>query len=533
MTEKYEDEGLDSALGFGGDEESWEDELNETLGSEESDGSIPGLEEEYEQGLTQPDVEVEPDTPSPTPEPESEDDDAIQPKGLLSTGSGKFVVVAGVVVVAVAAGGAYTMLSKGGSSQQMPKVADATVKTSSATIEENSAPNLSPEMTAIDQSPEGSMDDGFSLGGAPKKPEVPTSAPSPDLVNEEPVVAERAQDANGKKVPGFTLDLENDDSEETQNGSERTSVNTASDINEKTESPSVVAQQPSFAESEIKSKGLSKEEIQQIVSEVISREIKKNAGNNQSAEVVNTLQSIQLKVDQLDRVIKKQSEKVDVQADKVKEIAETVVEKPKKKSQPESKRYPAHVVDGLKEGRSRLPGFKVFNSTEDGTMSVVKTPSGNVNVYFKGERFYIAGNKLVKVESIHDDGYLVLVTGGYYIDETLVEKKAAPKPAPKKIAKKTQEKKTGTQKSTKAKPATEREIVPVEDTRRIENGREVLTGWSLNAIFGGDKSYLLTSPDGNWDTWATGDTIEGAGIISGLDDDRNLIVGNKVILLSK
>jgi hypothetical protein len=163
-------------------------------------------------------------------------------------------------------------------------------------------------------------------------------------------------------------------------------------------------------------------------------------------------------------------------------------------------------------------------------MSVVKTPSGNVNVYFKGERFYITGNKLVTVESVHDNGMLVLVSGNNYIDETLVEqKKQEQRSKPKPKQKQTEKKKE----VAKPKPATEREIVPVEDTRRLVNGREVVPGWSLNAIFGGDKSFLLTSPDGNWDTWGVGSTIEEVGIISGLDNDRNLIVGNHVILLSK
>lgn len=549
MTDENKDNDLDSLLGQE-EIEDWDQELGEGL-EEEVDEAIPGLDEEgYPDYSNEPgseEVEVpEPGSVKVDAQTESTDEDEIPAKGLLSTGSGKFVVVAGAVVVAVGLGGGYHMMTKG-SSNSFPDMSNAVPSEA-----KKNSPVPAPVEEPIEQS--SMSDDDFSLGqksetasGSSPSLLAPQKAESQAGSTGESVSQVREQEA-GTSVLGDSGQSSSPDLLQTENVSESGASNPVSLLSENKKSSSVDAFSQEKSEPSVsriqgqpnepvqrQNDGLSKEEVQQIVAQVISEELRKSAKTDSDEKVVRTLEEIQSKMNQLDSVIKKQSKEVDKQSEKVEKIAQKVVAKPVQEEK--SKRYPAHVVEGLKEGRSRLPGFKVFNSTEDGTMSVVKTPSGNVNVYFKGERFYITGNKLVTVESIHDDGYLVLVSGGYYIDDTLVEpKRAARKPDPKPEKKKVAEKKVDNshrETAKSVKPATEREIVPIEDTRRLINGREVLAGWSLNAIFGGDKSYLLTSPNGDWDTYASGDTIPDAGIISGLDDDRNLIVGNHVILLSK
>lgn len=511
MSENYDDD-LDSVLGFEEPTEEWDAELNEAI-EDDSDESVPGLEEYRDESVDSNDEGLDSGSAKTNDTPEV-DDDEIKPKGLLSTGSGRFVAIAGVVVVAVAGGGAYQMFSGGSEQVQMPvssaPIPAQSVLSSGHESEDNQVKDRS-ENSVLTESV--SFNDGFSLGGKKEAPVPTPQVTSPEIIPEKPNYSGVSLSLGGSK-DGDLIDV-----------NDVTQVKPVNSLS--TDREAIV----DFSGSAPKS-GMSEDEIKSIIAEVISKELKKASDSNDSREVVSTLKLIQSKVDMLDKVMKKQSALVDSQVKEVKRISENTAQQDAQSPVEKiSKRYPDHVVEGLKKGRSRIPGFKVFNSTEDGTMSVVKTPAGNVNVYFKGERFYIAGNKMVTVESVHDGGFLVLVSDGLYIDQTLVSTKVTTKPKPaKKVEVKAEKEKPA---KPVVKPDSEREIVPTEDVGRLVNGRVAAPGWSLNATFGGDKSFLLTSPDGTWDTWSVGDTIKNVGIISGLDGDRNLIVGNHVILLSK
>src|SRR5690606_24521713 len=127
-------------------------------------------------------------------------------------------------------------------------------------------------------------------------------------------------------------------------------------------------------------------------------------------------------------------------------------------------------------GRTRLKGFNVVNATEDGAMSVVKVPSGSIQVFFDGERFNLRG-KRVRVSGIDEDGRLVLVGTDYFIDQTREERpkrtiaKPAPRPAERKV-------------EPVAMPSEEPVSSPVSVV--TPNGNIVISpkpapGWSLNA----------------------------------------------------
>lgn len=215
----------------------------------------------------------------------------------------------------------------------------------------------------------------------------------------------------------------------------------------------------------------------------------------------------------------------------------------------------------LTTGRERLKGFKVINATPDGTMSVVETPSGRVNVYFKGEKFYLHG-KLVSVTGIEANGQVVLVENNGFIDSTYVPR---PKPA---VAAKTPKSsgsvamaatpkvvKPGTT-SAEALPVTEhppvRPVAAAPTTRPLgqesepapsstvishspvsaaEQRYNPIKGWGFHGIL--DDGFLLHSPDDKWPIYRKGDLLPGVGIIAGLDQNNNLRVGDYSIPLAR
>ncbi|EJG0331906.1 hypothetical protein DBT89_RS25260, partial [Vibrio parahaemolyticus] len=114
--------------------------------------------------------------------------------------------------------------------------------------------------------------------------------------------------------------------------------------------------------------------------------------------------------------------------------------------------------DELLDGRKRLQGFMVLTASLDGEMSIVRTPSDRVNVFFKGEIFNNAGD-YVKVTNVTDGGYLVLVGDNYFIDETYVERSKVKTTKVNRPAKKQQtsqkpkvEEKKAAEKQAKVKP---------------------------------------------------------------------------------
>lgn len=186
----------------------------------------------------------------------------------------------------------------------------------------------------------------------------------------------------------------------------------------------------------------------------------------------------------------------------------------------------------LTRGRERLKGFKVINTSEDGSMSIVeiyKKPYNRVSVFFKGERIILKGKGVYSIKSIHDSGYLALVNDKWYIDETLdpVTKIEKSKPV----------KSIGVKNNTKDKVAIKEivkdnsDVVIVRAAKKEDKVYQIAQGWLLNAIY--NEQFLLQTPSGKWETKKVGDKIEHLGLINGLNKEGDLIVGEYLIKLAE
>lgn len=190
--------------------------------------------------------------------------------------------------------------------------------------------------------------------------------------------------------------------------------------------------------------------------------------------------------------------------------------------------------DELLDGRKRLQGFMVLTASLDGEMSIVRTPSDRVNVFFKGEIFNNAGD-YVKVTNVTDGGYLVLVGDNYFIDETYVERSKVKTTKVNRPAKKEQ---TSQKQKTEEKKSVEKpvKVKPTEiDSRAYRaqeiNGKKVAVGWIKSGEY--SQGYLVASPSGDWTPVKIGDELKGLGRVTGEDFDGNLIVGNFVVLAAE
>lgn len=186
-------------------------------------------------------------------------------------------------------------------------------------------------------------------------------------------------------------------------------------------------------------------------------------------------------------------------------------------------------TDSSSGGRQRLKGFHVINTTEDGTMSVVETPSGRINVYFEGEVFNVDGAPMT-VSQIDQEGMLVLVGSDYFIDSVR-------EPKPSVRAQQIPDSNAAgneSQVNTSANnPADHNRIYSYEGstqsvTRAPSNSSivmepQIATGWNLNANMA--QGYLVKGPRGEFQLVQQGDRIEGLGIVDGLDNNGFLRVG--------
>ncbi|OXX49113.1 hypothetical protein B9J93_03245 [Vibrio sp. V17_P4S1T151] len=190
--------------------------------------------------------------------------------------------------------------------------------------------------------------------------------------------------------------------------------------------------------------------------------------------------------------------------------------------------------DDLLDGRKRLQGFMVLTASLDGEMSIVRTPSDRVNVFFKGEIFNNAGD-YVKVTNVTDGGYLVLVGDNYFIDETYVERSKVKTTKVNRPAKKQQ---TSQKPNVEEKKAAEKQAkvkLTEIDSRAYRaqeiNGKKVAVGWVKSGEY--SQGYLVSSPSGDWTPVKIGDELKGLGRVTGEDFDGNLIVGNFVVLATE
>lgn len=186
----------------------------------------------------------------------------------------------------------------------------------------------------------------------------------------------------------------------------------------------------------------------------------------------------------------------------------------------------------LTAGRTRLEGFMVLTASLDGNMSIIRTPTDRVNVFFEGEVFNNAGRN-VKVTDVKDHGYLVLVGSEYFIDEEYEDRKVV------KTQKATPAKKPA-KKPVKVAPKPKPAVTQKVDTTKVEsrvyraetiNKRKVAVGWLKSGEY--SKGYLVSNPSGEWSDVKLGDTIPTLGRVTGEDFDGNLIVGDFVILASE
>jgi hypothetical protein len=173
------------------------------------------------------------------------------------------------------------------------------------------------------------------------------------------------------------------------------------------------------------------------------------------------------------------------------------------------------------EGRVRVPGLKVLDSTASGHMVVIKRVSnGRVYTMFEGELINTPKGQY-RVNEVLDNGTLLLIGEKYYIDTTVDEEsegrrapQAKPQPEPKKVVEAKRE-----------APAK-----PVQDKPKVVKS-SVMKNYTLNAVYGNDndKSFGVVTNNGDFKTFKVGENVQGVGVVEGLDSDGNLKVGNFVI----
>ena len=202
-------------------------------------------------------------------------------------------------------------------------------------------------------------------------------------------------------------------------------------------------------------------------------------------------------------------------------------------------------VDPVSLKRERLKGFKIINTTMDGAMSVVKAPSGRTVILYKGEKFYVQGKGSFTVNEVLNGGELLLANKHYYID-TVYEKpdieykKQVQKPVEKSVQKPEVQKEVIVEMVEENNPnvivnkLSENKAVNVArlaDNININSSKKVAQGFTWNGQMGNE--YIIQMPNGEWEMVKAGDKIEGLGMVNGLSDNNNLIVGEFVIEKAK
>lgn len=174
-----------------------------------------------------------------------------------------------------------------------------------------------------------------------------------------------------------------------------------------------------------------------------------------------------------------------------------------------------------RNGLTRLKGFHVTNSTDDGTMSIVETPSGRVNVYFEGEKFNLDG-KTHHVTGIVDGGRVVLVDNGFFIDEIREARPATPARAPQRESVATTTQIPQAAQTPQYSPPSSPQAPVMPDNGVVMTPRSA-PGWNLNANM--NQGFLVKNPRGEFKMVRQGDVLDGLGVVDGLDSNGFLRVG--------
>lgn len=221
-------------------------------------------------------------------------------------------------------------------------------------------------------------------------------------------------------------------------------------------------------------------------------------------------------------------------------------------------------LDSIKDldDRERLAGFKILSTSDNGKLAITKTPTGKVQVFFTGETLVIRGKGAMKVTGVHAEGRVVLVGDKYFFDEVYEKPKYTP------VKRKQPERKEQSSASTKEKHAgmvssRDKREKPSEDTGKgadfviaehapseektsgseststisteapsgVSNaGRKLAEGWKVVGNDVNQDRFLVKSPAGRWHPVKVGQMIPELGEVFGMDENRNLLVGEHIIV---
>jgi hypothetical protein len=390
------------------------------------------------------------------------DDDEDEPKAFLSTKNGKIFLAAAAVGVGVVGFVGYTNLSGSGASDEslpqesemeLPPVAQpesaSNIKQQAATQPVNTVPQVLPEVSMPVPGDAGNAAKNDFAGEFKEASSVPS------------VAVGVSDDQLSEKAKHEAIELAVKKAMDAQKAE-------MAEIIESSVSASIASLQKAVVESNANDEAKESEIRARIEAELKEKE---------KQEQLEQQQQIKLESDAKADELKRQEEERKV------------------------------LLEKLKSGRTQVQGFQIVNQTKDGKMAVVKSPSSQIHVYFVGEKIRIADAGVKTVTAIEDQGRIMLIGDGLYVDETL----AAPVVKKKEVIKKPSEQK-------------ERTLQP---RQARTNTKQSAGGWKLNGVF--PDGYLLQTPKGEWITVNTGGSIPGVGKVHGLDGNGNLSVGGTVI----
>lgn len=164
---------------------------------------------------------------------------------------------------------------------------------------------------------------------------------------------------------------------------------------------------------------------------------------------------------------------------------------------------PASIIDG----RTRVSGLQVIDTSQNGEMSIIKKASnGRIFTLYPDEVINWAGNRQ-KVTGIEKDGSIVLIGEKFYIDKVLEAPKADPKPD--------------------VKPS--RQPVAQAQREKAPDAPVSARGFTLNAVYDSNNTFGVVNDKGEFKSYKIGDTIDKLGTVIGLTPGGDLKVGNTII----
>lgn len=227
--------------------------------------------------------------------------------------------------------------------------------------------------------------------------------------------------------------------------------------------------------------------------------------DKQNDDLGDRIDNLQKTVEKL--AVAKSAPEVDVSAVRNKVIEEIrLAKEAKAQVKAEQQRV---AIDQATAGKQRIPGFQVINATSDGTISIIKAPSGRTFALFKGERFKSNTGAVLEVKSIISDGKLVVAGDNWFIDETLVEAPKVTPPVKKRVD-----------------SAPRQDVGQSAEVKKPKS--QFMNGWGMHATFEGG-GYLLKKSDGEYITVQKGESYPDTGRVTGIDGNGNLVTEKGII----